>query len=159
LDFISNTYSSSRHKYTQNSILINPHRRSGSTLPQHHASESFNWQITLFEKAIAITGANRDIGLGIAVKTVFSLDITDPGDKFKALAERFPGRLEYVQTNVTDEESVEKSINTMENRPPPPPPTAPQKPPSATSATLSPWNGANTAFASAAFLPVSCARS
>lgn len=90
-----------------------------STMP----SESFNWQITLSEKVIAITGANRGIGLGIAevclsnaAKTVFSLDITEPGDEFKALADRFPGRLEYVQTNVTDEESVEKSINAIVER-------------------------------------------
>ncbi|KAF5015896.1 hypothetical protein F66182_12598, partial [Fusarium sp. NRRL 66182] len=87
-----------------------------STMP----SESFNWQITLSEKVIAITGANRGIGLGIAevclsnaAKTVFSLDITKPGEEFKALADRFPGRLEYIQTNVTDEESVEKSINAI----------------------------------------------
>lgn len=87
-----------------------------STMP----SESFNWQITLSEKVIAITGANRGIGLGIAevclsnaAKTVFSLDITELGDEFKAVAERFPGRLEYVQTNLTDEESVGKSINTI----------------------------------------------
>lgn len=222
-----------------------------STMP----SESFNWQITLSEKVIAITGANRGIGLGIAevclsnaAKTVFSLDITEPGDEFKALAGRFPGRLEYVQTNVADEESVEKSINTIvensgsidglvanagmtkhqpalqfqrpelqklfelnvfgayfcanivarkfielgikgsivmtssmtsyrpnrvspphiplksdifiltENRPLLPPPMEPQKPPSATFATPSPWNGANTAFASTASHRVSSAR-
>jgi hypothetical protein len=83
-------------------------------------SESFNWQITLSEKVIAITGANRGIGLGIAevclsnaAKTVFSLDITEPGDEFKTLADKFPGRFEYIQTNVTDEESVEKSINAI----------------------------------------------
>jgi NAD(P)-dependent dehydrogenase (short-subunit alcohol dehydrogenase family) len=81
---------------------------------------SFNWQITLSEKVIAITGANRGIGLGIAevclanaAKVVFSLDITEPGDDFKALAEKFPNCFEYVQINVTDEESVEKAINAI----------------------------------------------
>lgn len=87
-----------------------------STMPP----ASFNWQITLSEKVIAITGANRGIGLGIAevclansAKVVFSLDITEPGDDFKALAEKFPNRFEYVQTNVTDEESVEQAINAI----------------------------------------------
>ncbi|OKL58308.1 hypothetical protein UA08_06445 [Talaromyces atroroseus] len=81
---------------------------------------SFSWQITLAEKVIAITGANRGIGLGIAevclansAKVVFSLDITEPGDDFKALAEKFPNRFEYVQTNVTEEASIEKAINTI----------------------------------------------
>jgi NAD(P)-dependent dehydrogenase (short-subunit alcohol dehydrogenase family) len=87
-----------------------------STMP----ASDFSWQITLAEKVVAITGANRGIGLGIAevclansAKVVFSLDITEPGEEFKALAQRYPKRFEYVQTNVTDEESVEKSINTI----------------------------------------------
>lgn len=82
---------------------------------------SFNWQITLAEKVIAITGANRGIGLGIAevclansAKVIFSLDISEPGDEFKSLAKKFPHqKLEFIQTDVTDEESVEKAINTI----------------------------------------------
>lgn len=67
-----------------------------STMP----SELANHPPEVSEKVFAITGANRGIGLRIAevclsngVKAVFSLNITDPGDKFKAVAERFPGRL------------------------------------------------------------------
>lgn len=81
-------------------------------------SESFSWQITLSEKVIAITGANRGIGLGIAevclansASIVFSLDITEPGEEAAALARRFPKRLEFIQADVTDEGSVENAMN------------------------------------------------
>lgn len=80
-------------------------------------ADDFSWQITLAQKVIAITGANRGIGLGIAevclanaAKMVFSLDLMEPGEEFEALQKRFPN-LKYIQTDVTSEESVENAIN------------------------------------------------
>ncbi|KAI1262804.1 hypothetical protein F5Y18DRAFT_144628 [Xylariaceae sp. FL1019] len=85
-----------------------------STLPQ----AGHNWQITLNQKVIAITGANQGIGLGLAevclansAACVFSLDISQPGDDFANLLERYPDRLEYVNTDVTSEESVKAALD------------------------------------------------
>ncbi|KAK8029600.1 hypothetical protein PG993_010891 [Apiospora rasikravindrae] len=90
-----------------------------STLPQ----AGHNWQITLQDKVIAITGANQGIGLGLAevclangAGKVFSMDISQPGDDFAALAKKNPGRLEYVQTDVTDEASVKAAIDEVATR-------------------------------------------
>ncbi|KAK8062731.1 hypothetical protein PG997_014828 [Apiospora hydei] len=90
-----------------------------STLPQ----AGHNWQITLQDKVIAITGANQGIGLGLAevclangAGKVFSMDISQPGDDFAALAKQNPGRLEYVQTDVTDEASVKAAIDEVAAR-------------------------------------------
>jgi hypothetical protein len=84
-----------------------------STMPQN----DFNWQITLGQKVVAITGANRGIGLGIAevclansAKMVYSLDLMEPGEDFAALQKRYPN-FKFIQTDVTSEESVEKAIN------------------------------------------------
>lgn len=84
-----------------------------STLPEN----DFNWQITLGQKVVAITGANRGIGLGIAevclansAKMVYSLDLMEPGEDFAALQKRYPN-FKFIQTDVTSEESVEKAIN------------------------------------------------
>ncbi|KAK8198155.1 short chain alcohol dehydrogenase [Phyllosticta capitalensis] len=75
-------------------------------------------KIQLASKVIAITGANRGIGLGVAecclsngAHRVYSIDISPPGDDFAAVAERFPGQLLAVQADVTQEESVEQAIN------------------------------------------------
>lgn len=64
-----------------------------STMP----ASDFSWQITLAQKVIAITGANRGIGLGIAevclangAKMVYSLDLMEPGEEFAAMQKRFP---------------------------------------------------------------------
>lgn len=87
-----------------------------STLPP----SDFNWQISLQDKVIAITGANRGIGLGIAevclansAKIVYSLDLMDPSEDFAALEKRNPGRFKYIQTDVTSEESVKKAVDTI----------------------------------------------
>lgn len=78
---------------------------------------TFNWQITLAEKVIAITGANRGIGLGIAevclansAQVIYSLDLMDPGEETLALQSRFPN-FRYIHTDVTSEASIEKAIN------------------------------------------------
>ena len=56
-----------------------------------------SWTITLKNKIIAITGANRGIGLGIAevclansAKVVHSLDLMDPNENFAALQRNTP---------------------------------------------------------------------
>lgn len=84
-----------------------------STMPEN----KFSWQITLAQKVVAITGANRGIGLGIAevclansAKMIYSLDLMEPGEEFVALQKRF-SNLRYVQTDVTSEGSIEKAIN------------------------------------------------
>ncbi|KAK4508445.1 hypothetical protein PRZ48_002183 [Zasmidium cellare] len=85
-----------------------------STLPP----PDFNWQISLKDKVIAITGANRGIGLGIAevclangAKVVYSLDLMDPSEDFEGLAKKNQGRFKYKQMDVTDEESVKRVVD------------------------------------------------
>lgn len=80
-------------------------------------ASDFSWQITLAQKVIAITGANRGIGLGIAevclanaAKVVYSLDMMEPSEEFEALQKRFPN-FQYIQTDVTSEESIGSAIN------------------------------------------------
>lgn len=84
-----------------------------STMP----SSNFSWQITLAEKVVAITGANRGIGLGIAevclansAKVVYSLDLMEPGDDFAALQKRYPN-FRYINADVTSEESAGKAVD------------------------------------------------
>lgn len=64
-----------------------------STLP----AADQNWQISLKDKVIAITGANRGIGLGIAevclanaAKAVYSLDLMEPGEECIQLMKQHP---------------------------------------------------------------------
>jgi len=78
-----------------------------------------DWRVTLEGKVIAITGANRGIGLGIAevclansAKVVYSLDLMDPGEDFGALKKKYPN-LKYIQTDVTSEPSIEKAIDSI----------------------------------------------
>jgi hypothetical protein len=78
-----------------------------------------SWAITLKDKVIAITGANRGIGLGIAqvclensAKVVYSLDLMEPGEDFAILSKKHPN-LKYVQTDVTNDESIEKSLDSI----------------------------------------------
>ncbi|KAL5339458.1 hypothetical protein BJX70DRAFT_363696 [Aspergillus crustosus] len=75
-------------------------------------------QLTLASKVIAITGANRGIGLGIAescltngAEQVYSIDIGETGDDFAALSKRFPGKLHAVTANVTEEETIIAAID------------------------------------------------
>lgn len=87
-----------------------------STLPL----PGHNWQITLQDKVIAITGANQGIGLGIAeaclankAGRVFSLDISEPGEPFAELSKKYPGKFEYIHADVTSEESVKSALDVV----------------------------------------------
>ncbi|KAE9363804.1 NAD(P)-binding protein [Stipitochalara longipes BDJ] len=75
-------------------------------------------QVTLGGKIIAITGANRGIGLGIAecclvngAEKIYSIDITQPGDEFQILSKRFPGRLFSATADVTKEDSITAAVD------------------------------------------------
>ncbi|KAI0020724.1 hypothetical protein F4780DRAFT_343844 [Xylariomycetidae sp. FL0641] len=87
-----------------------------STLP----GPNHNWQITLQDKVISITGANQGIGLGLAevclannAGYVYSLDISNPGEDFAGLEKKYPGKLGFIQTDVTSEESVKAAVDRM----------------------------------------------
>ena len=84
-----------------------------STMP----SSNFTWQITLADKVVAITGANRGIGLGIAevclanaARVVYSLDLMEPGQDYAALHKRYPN-FRYINADVTSQESAEKAVD------------------------------------------------
>jgi NAD(P)-dependent dehydrogenase (short-subunit alcohol dehydrogenase family) len=73
--------------------------------------------INLAEKVIAITGANRGIGLGIAecclangAARVYSIDIAAPGDEFNTVAKQSNQRLFSKTADVTKEESISSAL-------------------------------------------------
>ncbi|KAF2030654.1 NAD(P)-binding protein [Setomelanomma holmii] len=74
--------------------------------------------VQLEGKIIAITGANRGIGLGIAdcclsngAKAIYSIDIGDTGDEFDALSAKYPNQLFALQADITKEESIQAAID------------------------------------------------
>lgn len=75
-------------------------------------------KVQLQGKIIAITGANRGIGLGIAdaclsngASRVYSLDIGDPSTEFAALASQHPNQLFHLSADVTQEPSIQSAID------------------------------------------------
>jgi len=74
--------------------------------------------VQLEGKVIGITGANRGIGLGIAdcclsnsASKVYSIDIGDTGDDFKALSSKYPNQLFALHADVTKEESIQAAVD------------------------------------------------
>lgn len=80
-----------------------------------------DWRVSLKNKVIAITGANRGIGLGIAevclaneAACVYSLDLFEPGEDFAAVQKKNGAkRFQYVKCDVTSEESISAAIDTI----------------------------------------------
>ncbi|EUC49331.1 hypothetical protein COCMIDRAFT_84794 [Bipolaris oryzae ATCC 44560] len=75
-------------------------------------------KVQLEGKVIAITGANRGIGLGIAdccltngARAVYSLDIGTPDSDFAALSSKYPNQLFALEADVTKEESIQAAID------------------------------------------------
>ncbi|KEF60875.1 uncharacterized protein A1O9_02437 [Exophiala aquamarina CBS 119918] len=90
--------------------------QSKSTLPPR----GYHWRVTLEDKVIAITGANRGIGLGIAevclanaASTVYSLDLLEPSEEFESIQKANPGRLRYIHCDVTNEISITNAIDAI----------------------------------------------
>ncbi|XP_014560635.1 hypothetical protein COCVIDRAFT_88894 [Bipolaris victoriae FI3] len=75
-------------------------------------------KVQLEGKVIAITGANRGIGLGIAhscltngASAVYSLDIGTPDTDFTTLASKYPNQLFALEADVTNEASIQAAID------------------------------------------------
>ncbi|KAF2238516.1 NAD(P)-binding protein [Viridothelium virens] len=76
--------------------------------------------ISLAGKVIAITGANRGIGLGIAnscltngAEHVFSIDIGDTGEDFLDVQKQFPGKLHAIKADVTKEDTIIQALDSI----------------------------------------------
>jgi len=79
-----------------------------------------HWRITLEDKVIAITGANRGIGLGIAevcfansAAHIYSLDLFEPtpdNAEFHAVSKKHPNRFHYISCDVTSPASIDSAI-------------------------------------------------
>ena len=74
--------------------------------------------IQLEGKVIAITGANRGIGLGIAnsclsngAAHIYSIDIGETGDDFLAVQKKYPGKLHALKADVTNEDSATEAVD------------------------------------------------
>src|ERR1700754_1456885 len=103
-----------------NSTTINGTAAPATNITAPAASAAPQTQINLNDKVIAITGANRGIGLGIAnsclsngAAQVWSIDIGDTGDDFLAVQKRYPGKLHAVKADVTSEERAKEAVSTI----------------------------------------------
>lgn len=117
IDILRNNYTRTYLTFVKMTATENGTNKAIQSYVNTMPSSNFTWQITLAEKVIAITGANRGIGLGIAevcfansAKVVYSLDLMDPGEDFAGLQKKY-SNFRYIQTDVTSEESVQKAVD------------------------------------------------
>lgn len=100
------------------------HATNGTGAPENgsraESAPKLQTQINLSGKVIAITGANRGIGLGIAnsclsngADHVFSIDIGETGDEFLAVQKLYPSKLHAIKADVTSEESATQAVDTI----------------------------------------------
>ncbi|KAM5356470.1 hypothetical protein ACJ41O_003116 [Fusarium nematophilum] len=75
-------------------------------------------KVTLAGKVIAVTGANRGIGLGVALscldngaQMVYSIDFAEPGEEFLTAQKSHPGKLKAIQADVTKEATVTAAVD------------------------------------------------
>jgi len=96
--------------------MTNEHRNDSS----NETSMKPQLQINLNGKVIAITGANRGIGLGVAKSClcngavhVYSIDIGDIGDDFLEVQKQYPGQLHAVKADITNEDNTTKAVDSI----------------------------------------------
>ncbi|KAJ9612454.1 hypothetical protein H2200_004051 [Cladophialophora chaetospira] len=95
---------------------------SRSPSSESFSSQTLDLRISLDGQVIAITGANRGIGLAIAnaclansAIAVYSLDIIDPTDEFREVQALYNNRLRYIKCDVTSKEEVTAAIDQIVN--------------------------------------------
>ncbi|KAJ3466549.1 hypothetical protein MRS44_004113 [Fusarium solani] len=86
--------------------------------PATTAGQQHQTKVALTGKIIAVTGANRGIGLGVAescldndAALVYSIDYAEPGEEFAAAQKRWPGKLKAIQADVTKEATVTAAVD------------------------------------------------
>ncbi|KAK7413952.1 hypothetical protein QQX98_007135 [Neonectria punicea] len=74
-------------------------------------------QVNLAGKVIAVTGANRGIGLGVAeccldngAAVVYSIDLAEPGEEVAQAEKKYPGRIKAIQADSTKEASITAAV-------------------------------------------------
>ncbi|KAL1889716.1 hypothetical protein Sste5346_008702 [Sporothrix stenoceras] len=98
----------------------------GHTEESHVNAIDVETEVSLAGKIIAVTGANRGIGLGIAecaldngAAKVYSIDVRSPGtdsdDEFVVMPNKYLGRLFSVVAEVTKQASITAAIDRIVN--------------------------------------------
>ncbi|POR35127.1 Uncharacterized protein TPAR_04661 [Tolypocladium paradoxum] len=87
-------------------------------VPATTSAQQHETKVTLSGKVIAVTGANRGIGLGVAeacldngAQVVYSLDYAEPGEEFAAAQKKWQDKLKAIQADVTKEATVTAAID------------------------------------------------